>query len=279
LNQGSSGYFLFARCIPTGECLKCPFRGRSITYGPFRSRRRGTSVGINLFPSVKVCSFNCVYCFRGRTEVKTLEPNEAYSDVDPELLRKALKEAIKNVGHIDAIDFSGNGEPTLHPRFKEFTDLVKRFVKELGIDVSVGIFTNSSTLYRGEVVEALKNLDYVEAKLDTAIQWKFELVNKPCRGLRVDDIVSNLARFRKLFEGVLAVQVMLVRYRRVVNYSLRDAELLADKLSLIEPDVVHVYTTYRTSRLATVFKASEEDMARFAKVLEGREFKVEIFPR
>ncbi|MCD6340535.1 MAG: radical SAM protein [Desulfurococcales archaeon] len=277
--MSSSDYLLFARCVPSGECLKCPFRGRSIAYGPFRSRRRGMSVGINLFPGRKVCSFNCVYCFRGRTEVKTLEPTEGPYEVSAEILRKALREALKEVGEINAVDFSGSGEPTLHPRFKEFTEVVREFTRELGLDVSVGIFTNSSTLGREDVVEALRKLDFVEAKLDTAIQWKFRVINRPYSTLQISDIVGNLARFRRVFEGTLAVQVMLLRYHRVGNYLVRDAELLADALSSIEPDAVHIYTVYRTPRLSRVVRADESDMLKYARVLERRGFRVEVFTR
>ena len=270
---------LFARCIPSGECLKCPFRGASITYGPFRSRRRGTSIGINLFPGRKVCSFNCVYCFRGRTEVKTLEPTEGPYEVSAEVLRKALREALKEVGEINAVDFSGSGEPTLHPRLREFTEVVREFTRELGLDASVGVFTNSSTLGRGDVVEALRKLDFVEAKLDTVIPWKFRLINRPYRTLQVSDIVSNLARFRKVFEGTLAVQVMLLKYHRVGNYFVRDAEVLADALSSIEPDVVHIYTVYRMPRLSKVVRADESYMLNYARVLEKEGFKVKVFTR
>jgi len=46
-----------------------------ITYGPLFSRRLGLSLGVNLLPTgYKLCSFDCVYCHYGRTEVKTLAP-------------------------------------------------------------------------------------------------------------------------------------------------------------------------------------------------------------
>ncbi len=237
------------------------------------------SVGINLFPGKKVCSFNCVYCFRGKTAVKTLEPTEGPYEVNAEILRRALREALKEVGEIDAVDFSGSGEPTLHPKFRELTDVVRRFTREIGLDVSVGVFTNSSTLGRDEVVEALRKLDFIEAKLDTVVQWKFRVINRPHRMLQVSDIVSNLSRFRKVFDSTLAVQVMLLKYLGVSNYTVRDAELLADALSSIEPDVVHIYTVYRLPRLNKVIRADESRMLEYAKVLEKRGFRVEVFTK
>jgi len=272
-------YLLFVRCPISGECLKCPFRGRSITYGPFRSRRRGMSIGINLFPGRKVCSFNCVYCFRGKTSIKTMTPMSGDYDIPPELLREALKEAMRNVEELRAVDFSGSGEPTLHYRFNEYVDVVMNFVKNVNPNISVGVFTNSSTLNMEKVVKALLKLEYVEAKLDTVLQWKFKVINGPHKSLNISDIVRNLRNFRRKFSGTLVIQIMLIRYLNVVNWSIRDAELMADALSVIEPDEVHVYTAYRTPRLSTVSKAREEDMYTYGKILKERGFKVELFTR
>ena len=137
----------FAKCRLDGDCLKCPFRGKAIVYGPFKSHRRGVSIGINLFPCRKVCSFNCVYCFRGFTEVKTLKPTIPLYSISPVILREALEKAINTIGNVDAIDFSGNGEPTLHPKLKTYINTVKEFAKEKSLNVSIGIFTNSTTLF------------------------------------------------------------------------------------------------------------------------------------
>jgi len=200
-------------------------------------------------------------------------------DIPPGLLHEALNEALRNAGEVRAVDFSGNGEPTLHPRFSEYVDVVVDFVKKIDPDISVGVFTNSSTLGMGKVVEALLKLDYVEAKLDTVIQWKFRAINRPYKTLNIDDVMRNLRIFRKKFSETLVVQIMLVKYLNMANWGIRDAELMADALTVIEPDEVHVYTAYRTPRLETVSRAREEVMHTYGKVLENRGLKVELYIR
>jgi wyosine [tRNA(Phe)-imidazoG37] synthetase (radical SAM superfamily) len=100
------------------------------------------SIGINLFPLAKVCSFNCIYCFRGSTSILTAEPVDDGSEITSGLLVKALEVAVEEVakgfGGVRAIDFSGRGEPTLHPRFREFLDTVKAFAKSRGLSTSIG---------------------------------------------------------------------------------------------------------------------------------------------
>ena len=279
----SGGVALYATCIPSGECLECPFRGRAVTYGPFKSRRRGVSIGINLFPGVKVCSFDCVYCFRGPTLVKRLEPTEDAYGITPSLLREALKVAYERTilveGKVDAIDFSGSGEPTLHAKFPDLVDVALSFAKEHGLEHGVGVFTNSTTLWSTRVGQALKKVSYVEAKLDTVDQYKFSVINQPVEGLKVNSIVEWLRGFRREFSGVLAVQVMLLSYGGLSNYEEVDAEILSEALRLIEPDVVHLYTVYRKPRLSSVLRASEGSMIEFSEKLREAGFRVVVYTR
>ncbi len=268
----------FVRCPPeiAGNCMECPFRGLGVVYGPFPSRRRGFSLGINLFPCVKICSFNCVYCFRGSTQIKTSTPVE--SAVNEELLKKALEKAFESISDkIEAVDFSGSGEPTLHSRLDKLIETALHVVKEWNEDTSVGIFTNSSLLYLGSVRRALAKLDHIEAKLDTAIQWKFNRLNRPARGITLSKVVEGLRELRKTFDGVIAVQVMLVKYGSITNYSERDAHTLARVLTEVKPDEVHVYTTYRKPRLSSVRRAPPEAMKSFAKILESYGLRVEVY--
>jgi len=276
-------YKLYARCIPSGECSQCSIGGRSIVYGFFKSRRRGLSIGINLFPLAKVCSFNCIYCFRGSTDILTVEPVDDGSEITIPMLLKALEIAIEDStkisSSINAIDFSGRGEPTLHPKFNEFLDAVKFFLKNNRLDVSVGVFTNSSTLHRENIAKAFEKVDYVEAKLDTVLQYEFEYINMPCRTLRIDMIIENLKNFRKRFRETFVIQTMLLYYGNLTNSSPRDAEALAEKLAVIEPDEVHLYTVYRVPRMRDVKKVGEEVMENFAKILRSYGLKVEIYPK
>jgi len=272
----------FARCPPgfAGNCLECPFRGRGVVYGPFPSRRRGLSIGLNLFPCVKICSFNCVYCFRGPTQVKASSPEPGIG-VDEETLRRSLESALRALSstnaQIHAVDFSGNGEPTLHPDLGNIIVVVRSVLRAYGLDASVGIFTNSSTLMLDEVVGAVAGLDHVEAKLDAAVDWKFKAVNRPHRVVSLKSVVEGLKKFRKRFGGTLAIQVMLLRYGRVANYTERDAQLMAQTLAEIDPDVVHVYTVYRKPRLANVYAAPVQVLNDYVRILRESGLRVEVY--
>ena len=85
----------------------------NIIYGPIKSRRLGTSLGVELMPlDHKLCTFNCVYCECGWNEPVS-HPQLPTREQVREALEKKLKEGLQ----LDVITFSGNGEPTLHPDF------------------------------------------------------------------------------------------------------------------------------------------------------------------
>lgn len=252
-------------------------QAKTFVYGPLKSRRRGLSLGIDLFPGAKVCSFDCVYCFRGPTLIKVLalrDPGLPTSQELEEELRRALSEA----GEVEAVDFSGNGEPTLHSRLSEFAEVVRRVVEELCPRASVGIFTNSSTLGLKSVAQALSELDHVEAKLDAVDEQKFQAINRPAGGVKVRDILRALRSFRREFSGTLAVQVMLVSYSGLQNYTPIDAEAMAEALRVVEPDEVHLYTAYRMPWASSVTSAPRERMMEFAEVLEEQGLRVKVYP-
>ena len=88
-----------------------------IIYGPLLSRRLGRSLGINLLPTkYKICSFDCLYCNYGYTDLQTLNPpRQDFPTTDAVLT--AIKQALQKEDKLDYLTFSGNGEPTLHPEF------------------------------------------------------------------------------------------------------------------------------------------------------------------
>jgi wyosine [tRNA(Phe)-imidazoG37] synthetase (radical SAM superfamily) len=264
---------LYARC--PGDCNVCPYRNLPLVYR-LKSRRRGDSLGVNLYPGWKVCSFDCIYCFRGPTIVKTPFPvDPGYPK--PRDLEEALELALKDSVDVSSIDFSGNGEPTLHRSFAEFVSVVRAVADRYGIPASLGVFTNSSTLNQRRVAEALGHLDHVEAKLDTVDPIKFEALNRPAEGLSLQRIVEGLRSLRKNYEGVLAVQVMLVDTGLFTNSTREDAEALARVLNDVELDEVHVYTAYRTPKLSGVSKPPRHLFEAFVKELERTGFKVKAY--
>ena len=206
----------------------------SIIYGPVPSWRLGRSLGIDLVSAkVKACSFNCIYCQLGNTARPITEPREFVS-------LEELAEAIQPARQIQAdyATFSGMGEPTLASNLGKAIGMVKS-----ALDLPVAVLSNSSLLYRKDVRQQLVDADAVILKLDAADEEVFSTVNRPAPGLRFDQIVEGIKRFRDEYNGKLALQIMFVEANK--DCAVEIAALAAE----ISPHEVQINTPLRPSRV------------------------------
>ena len=132
----------------------------STIFGPVRSRRLGVSLGVNLLPSDgKVCSFDCIYCeagynAQGPGKAGLPTPEKVEADLEARLAdMKAKGEPL------DVITFSGNGEPTVHPRFPEIIDAVVSLRDRHFPRAKVSVLSNSTRIFSPAVADALRRVD------------------------------------------------------------------------------------------------------------------------
>ncbi|HET7791239.1 MAG TPA: radical SAM protein, partial [Gemmatimonadales bacterium] len=133
--------------------------------GPVRSRRLGRSLGLNLLPArSKLCDFDCPYCECGFRTPRA----PAARWPSPDEIAHSLRRALQNLAAPpDAITFSGNGEPTLHPRFPVVVDRVLAARDELAPRTPVAILSNGvAAIGSAATRAALLRLDRRMMKLD-----------------------------------------------------------------------------------------------------------------
>lgn len=131
----------------------------STIFGPIRSRRLGTSLGVNLSPNDgKVCTFDCIYCEAGYNSQGTGTSGLPKRENVSSLLEEKLKE-MSNAGEkLDVITFSGNGEPSIHPEFEGIIDDTIALRDKYFPNVKISVLCNSTRLGDVRVVNALKKL-------------------------------------------------------------------------------------------------------------------------
>jgi wyosine [tRNA(Phe)-imidazoG37] synthetase (radical SAM superfamily) len=210
-----------------------------IIYGPVDSRRLGRSLGINLLPcGYKLCSFDCLYCHYGRTAVKSLRPAAAQFPA-VEAVLSAVGAALRSRLDIDFLTFSGNGEPTLHPRFGEIVAGVRRLRDEINPAVKLAILSNSTTVHLHPVREALEHLDVPILKLDAGDPVTFARINRPVPGLDLNRMIEGLGQLPRL-----VVQCVLIGGSKS-NIDQAALEALLAALGRIRPSQVQIYSTDR----------------------------------
>jgi wyosine [tRNA(Phe)-imidazoG37] synthetase (radical SAM superfamily) len=140
-------------------------------------------------------------------------------------------------GEIDYITFVGQGEPLLSADLGQLIGKVKALT-----DIPVAIITNGSLLFRPEVRAEVSLADVVIPTLDAADEATFRRINRPWPKLKIAEIIAGLVSFRKLFNGRLWLEVMLVKG---VNDTEDALTGIANALRRIRPDQVHLNVPIR----------------------------------
>lgn len=193
-------------------------------YAVLSRRSGGVSIGVNLNPD-KVCNFDCIYCQVDRTT-----PGR-YRKVDLRILEDELRDILtrakggelfdhvpfsgipEGLRQVKDIAFSGDGEPTTYPRFKETVELAIQLKKEMGLGhLKIVVITNATMFHRPKVKEALALLDRhngeIWAKLDAGTEEYYHLVDVTTIPFqRVLDNILDAARRRPVVIQSLFMRV------------------------------------------------------------------------
>jgi wyosine [tRNA(Phe)-imidazoG37] synthetase (radical SAM superfamily) len=236
---------------------------KGIIYGPVASRCMGRSLGVNLLPaSYKLCSFDCVYCHYGRTQVKTLNPEE---NVFPsmEKVLNAVETALQGELDFDYLTISGNGEPTLHPNFAEIVFEVRILRDRLRPQVKLAVLSNSSTAHLLIVREALSLVDTPIMKLDAGDEHTLTVVNRPAAGVNLEQILGGLKGLPEL-----VIQSVLID-GIVSNVWGAPYEAWLSALADLDPAWVQIYSIDPPVSEGWVEKVKPVMLQRVAREIEG----------
>jgi wyosine [tRNA(Phe)-imidazoG37] synthetase (radical SAM superfamily) len=249
----------------------------SYVYGPVRSRRLGTSLGLNLLPlDRKFCNFDCPYCEcgftpagGGRGHLPTVE------ELTSEL--RAKLESMGDTTELRSITMAGNGEPTLHPQFPQIVDAVCALRDELAPRSRVAVLSNGTRLEHREIFEALLRVDERQLKLDAGTERTFRLVDAPLGGFTLADLVRGLLRF----DGNLVIQTILVRGtvkgEPVDNTAPDEVAAWVELLRRIRPQRVALYTLDRPAPEPGLQKLTRAEMEPVAAAARAAGIAAETF--
>ena len=221
-------------------------------FGPVPSRRLGQSLGIDPVP-LKTCNWNCIYCQLGRTRPLI---NERKDYFPPEEIIDQVKEALEahKPGEIDWVTFVGSGETTLHASLGVMIRRVKMLTK-----IPVAVITNGSLLHLPDVRQELVGADAVLPTLDAGNAILYRKINRPHPAITFNRIIDGLISFRKVYQGKLWIEVMLIKD---INDSEMELKRIAAKLIRIHPDEVHIVLPDRPPSEPWVRPTDEEGLLR-----------------
>lgn len=249
---------------------------REYTYGPFQSRRLGLSLGVNILPSYKLCSFNCVYCEIGSTD-QLVSPKFRIKSPPSPKFRKELKDILKFFPHLNSITFGYNGEPTLNENLLDFHKIALDVREEMEWTTNkpiLTLFTNSSTLFLPEIREKIKQFDLVLAKLDAAKDEDFQRTNSPHPETpSVENIIDSLIKLKQEMpkNHKLAIQSLIYNSYKddfIPNDNPENISNLAQAIKQIKPDLVQIYSIARIPANYFVFSIDKERKKEIVETLK-----------
>jgi wyosine [tRNA(Phe)-imidazoG37] synthetase (radical SAM superfamily) len=268
------------------------FLDNQFVYAVVSPRARGLSVGVNLSPD-KVCNYDCVYCEVHRN-------GDPRRELDVELMAAELK---KTLGLVRAgrlrerpwyhtlpdellqlrhVALSGDGEPTLCPRFAEALQAVVH-VRALGgyPFFKLVLITNGTGLDLPHVQLGLRhftNSDEVWAKLDGGTQAYVNKVNRS--DVPLEKVLSNIRMLGRQRPVVIQSLFPAINFEEppleeIEQYSRRLLEL---KEAGADISLVQIYSATRPSANSDCGHLPLKALSRIASIVRNTTgLKAEVF--
>lgn len=242
-----------------------------IIFGPVRSRRLGLSLGVNLLPAhAKLCTFDCIYCECGWNAERRGDRRFNRREEVCALLEEVLARMVGEGTPPDVITFAGNGEPTMHPDFKEIIEDTIALRDRLAPTTKISVLSNATQLHRAEVVAALRRVDNNILKLDSAFDRTVQLLNKPQQPTYT---VAQTVERLKQFEGAFILQTMFLRGtyagERIDNTTEEELTAWLARVAELRPKQVMVYSIDRDTPCQSLEKVSRDDLQKIAARVEA----------
>jgi wyosine [tRNA(Phe)-imidazoG37] synthetase (radical SAM superfamily) len=248
-----------------------------LVYPVISRRSGGLSLGINLFPEAKVCSFDCPYCevFLPSGPGGDFSLRELGDELDGFLARGRSAGWAGEI--VRDICFSGNGEPTLSPFLEGALDLcagARRALPGILAQAALVLITNSTGFLDPAVCALLERFSRDEglviwAKLDAGSEPRFGLMAG--RAGSLEPIAAGLLAFAR--RAPVVVQTMLCSVdgsppsdAEVEDYAALLHRLVSEGARI---DEAHLYTYARPSPGGRCAALSDAELGRHAAFVRG----------
>jgi wyosine [tRNA(Phe)-imidazoG37] synthetase (radical SAM superfamily) len=268
------------------------FLDNRFVYAVVSARARGLSVGINMNPQ-RDCNFDCVYCevhrngaARAELEVEVMEAElrKTLGLVRAGRLRErpwyhALPDDLLQLRHVA---LSGDGEPTLSPKFAEALQAIVHVRALSGLPFfKLVLITNATGLDLPHVQHGLKYFtrsDEIWAKLDGGTQAYLNRINRSA--VPLEKILNNLLTLgrqrpiviQSLFPAIGEEEPPL---EEIDQYAQRLLELRREGAEI---SLVQIYSATRPSANSNCGHLPLKVLSRIAhRVRQATGLKAEVF--
>jgi wyosine [tRNA(Phe)-imidazoG37] synthetase (radical SAM superfamily) len=133
--------------------------------------------------------------------------------------------------NVDHITFRGTGEPLLAENLGDIVGALRKLT-----DKNMSVVTNCTLLNQDDALAEILKFDIIIAKIDAATELTFQKVNRPCRAIHLDDVISGAKRVRETFKGDFHIKTTLV------GQNIAEVNEIAATIRDLDPKIVHIDT-------------------------------------
>ncbi|MGE4133708.1 MAG: radical SAM protein [Bdellovibrionales bacterium] len=224
-----------------------------LVYGPVKSLRYGSTLGVNLMGGQKVCSYNCTYCDLGPTTLTMNRVRKDYGFPALDDIRIAFREFIRLPHPIDAVVVSGNGEPSLYPNFDEAIRMLTELRDEHLPGKKVIVLSNGAHLDNKRVVTGFNLADECVIKVDAGNDSVMQKVNDPLIRINMAKFLGHVHRLNSC-----TVQSMFFQ-GEIDNTTPEHVEDWIEVIGMIKPAKIQLMTLTRPTPNRPGLKPVVED--------------------
>ena len=181
-------------------------------------------LGIDFSPK-KTCTYDCVNCVSGRTNILTDKrdefhpPNAVFGEV----------ETFVNEDHMpEHVLLTGSGEPTLYAGF----GILARTIKSRFPDIKVVVYSNFSLLDRDEVRGEVGACDIVIGNFNTVVDDEYKRIYRPIESIKLQNVMDGMKTFSNEYNGVFMIDT---RFFAGINDNEKNVRGLREFMEEINP--------------------------------------------
>jgi wyosine [tRNA(Phe)-imidazoG37] synthetase (radical SAM superfamily) len=179
---------------------------------------------VNILPE-KHCNFDCIFCPIGRSHNK-VDTQKSFDGMDNSI--KELEKIIENK-KVDLVFINSKGEALVNSKISDIIDLIK------SKGVPVRLLSNGYLLGRDEYIEIANKCDEVIGEIKVISEEDFQKIQRPIEGYTVEEHISNMILFNRLFKGKFILEVTIIKGYNDTEESVNKIKDIINELS---PDKV-----------------------------------------
>jgi radical SAM protein with 4Fe4S-binding SPASM domain len=150
-------------------------------------------ITIEIDPS-NACNHSCPFCISGHLHLKKYKDTDLFNRtmLDKNTFKKLVEDLVEM--RIDAINWTGGGEPTMNPYLGEAINYIGK-----NSNIKMGMFSNGSMLERFNLYKTItENLDWIRISIDAGKKDSYDQLRVTNKNNNFEVVINNIKKLIKI---------------------------------------------------------------------------------